>query len=50
MSKDISPQKAIVMGPGVTATRSAPLACQDPASRLQSACELNVPLFSNRIV
>ena len=50
MSKDSSPQKAIVMGPGTMLTRSDPGACQVPASWLQSACEANLPSLSNRIV
>jgi len=50
MSKDISPQKAIVIGPGVTVSRSDPRASQDPPSRLQSAWDANVLSFSNRIV
>ena len=50
MSNDNSPHEAIVIGPGVMVMRSDPGASQDPASWLQSAWEVKVPSFSNRIV
>ena len=50
MSSDISPQKAMVIGPGVIVRRSEPRASHVPLTRLQSAWEPNVLSFSKWMV